>query len=192
MAKKVIFAILTSFLLVVSISCSIQKNTAKTVSNNTPKGCAKIISYNVRRGDLAKDDGKNAWKKRRHATVEMIRREIPSVFGLQEALNNQVQYIANNFPQYGFVGVGRDDGKLGGEIMAIFYLKEKFSLLDSGTYWLSKTPEKVSRGWDAACNRTLTWVKLQEKATGKTFFYFNTHLDHKGDTARMGLKTECT
>ena len=68
--------------------------------------------------------------------------------------------------------------------MAIFYLKKQFKLLNSGTFWLSETPEQVSKGWDAACKRTVTWVQLQEKSTGKTFFYFNTHLDHLGDTAR--------
>ena len=183
MTKKYFLILLTAILSLTS--CSIHKEVVQTVSYSTPTGQAKIISYNIRRGDLAKDDGSNAWKKRRNATLEMIKREAPSAFGLQEALIDQIQFIAKAFPQYGYVGVGRDDGKKGGEIMAIFYLKDKFTLLDSGTYWLSETPKNVSRGWDAACNRTLTWVKLQEKATGKTLFYFNTHLDHKGETARQ-------
>lgn len=165
-------------------SCTIQRNAVKTFSYNVPKGSVKIISYNIRRGDLSKNDGANAWKKRRNATLEMIRTEAPSAFGLQEALYDQVRYISRAFPEYGWVGVGRDDGRNGGEIMAIFYLKEKFTLLDSGTCWLSETPNKVSKGWDAFCNRTLTWVELRENATGKKFFYFNTHLDHIGETAR--------
>ena len=171
--------------LFVVTGCASFKQQTIVIDNSTAKGQAKIISYNIRRGDLAKDDGSNAWKKRRNATLEMIKREAPSAFGLQEALIDQVQFIAKAFPQYGHVGVGRDNGKTGGEIMAIFYLKDKFTLLDSGTYWLSETPDKVSRGWDAACNRTLTWVKLQEKTTGKTLYYFNTHLDHKGEIARQ-------
>lgn len=166
------------------MSCETNKKIVSPISYNTADGHVKIISYNIRRGDLAKDDGSNAWKKRRNATIEMIKTEAPSAFGLQEALYDQVQFIAKSFPQYCYVGVGRDDGKSGGEIMAIFYLKEKYTLLDSGTYWLSKTPDTISRGWDAFCNRTLTWVKLQEKATGKLFFYFNTHLDHVGEIAR--------
>lgn len=181
--KGTLTAILSLFALM-SFSCSALRQSAISVHDTTPAGQATIISYNIRRGDLAKDDGSNAWKNRRQATLEMIRAEAPSAFGLQEALYDQVLYIANAFPQYSWVGVGRDNGKHGGEMMAIFYLKEKFTLIDSGTYWLSETPDKVSRGWDAFCNRTLTWVELREKATGKTFFYFNTHLDHKGETAR--------
>ena len=68
--------------------------------------------------------------------------------------------------------------------MAIYYRKEKFDLLDHGTFWLSESPDIVSRGWDAACNRTVTWVKLKLKGNNKSFYYFNTHLDHQGKIAR--------
>lgn len=80
--------------------------------------------------------------------------------------------------------MGRDDGSEGGEIMAVYYLRDRFELVDSGTLWLSETPSEVSRGWDGACNRTMTWAELRDKASGKEFFYFNTHLDHRGKVAR--------
>ena len=83
------------------------------------------------------------------------------------------------------MGVGRDDGAEKGEFMAVYYLRDRFELLDSGTFWLSETPDKVSRGWDGACNRTVTWVELKDRKSGKEFFYFNTHLDHKGKGATM-------
>ena len=83
----------------------------------------------------------------------------------------------------------KDPIKEGGEIMAVFYLRDRYDLLDHGDLWLSETPDRVSRGWDGACNRTMTWVHLREKATGKEFYYFNTHLDHKGVVARReGVK----
>ena len=63
-------------------------------------------------------------------------------------------------------------------------MQDQFELLDSGTFWISETPDNVSRGWDAACNRTVTWVELRDKSSGKEFFYFNTHLDHQGKIAR--------
>ena len=147
----------------------------------------KLISYNLRNSGAR--DGDNAWMKRRHATPQMIRQEAPDVFGVQEGLIDQLQYIDTECPQYARVGVGRDDGAEGGEIMAIYYLRDRFELVDSGTLWLSETPAEVSRGWDGACNRTMTWVHLREKATGKEFYYFNTHLDHKGVVARReGVK----
>lgn len=142
----------------------------------------KLISYNLRNSGAR--DGDNAWMKRRHATPQMIRQEAPDVFGVQEGLIDQLQYIDTECPQYVRVGVGRDDGAEGGEIMAIYYLRDRFELVDSGTLWLSETPAEVSRGWDGACNRTMTWVELRDKNSGKEFFYFNTHLDHRGKIAR--------
>lgn len=142
----------------------------------------KLISYNLRNGRA--QDGANSWEKRRHATAQMLRTEAPDLFGVQEAYLDQLQYIETECPQYAYVGVGRDDGAQGGETMAVFYLTSRFELLDSGTFWLSETPDKVSRGWDGACNRTTTWVELRDKETGKEFFYFNTHLDHMGKVAR--------
>lgn len=176
-------ALLAIALLVIVVSCSYAKKVERTVSYNMPDGTLKIISFNIRLS-ANKVDGRNAWKYRKDATLEMIQKETPSAFGLQEAMLDQIKYINDAFPQYDYVGVGRDDGKKSGEFMAIFYLKDKFALLDSGTYWLSETPNVVSRGWDAQCNRTLTWVKLKEISTGKVFYYYNTHLDHIGEKAR--------
>ena len=141
----------------------------------------KIISYNIR--TLARD-GNNSWQYRKHATKNMLDKHKPDAFGLQEAKMAHLQYIDSACPQYARVGVGRDDGKTGGEIMAIYYNKERYDLIKSGTFWLSETPEKVSRGWDAACYRTTTWVQLRDKESRQKFFYFNTHLDHKGAEAQ--------
>ncbi|MBQ5817999.1 MAG: endonuclease/exonuclease/phosphatase family protein, partial [Bacteroidaceae bacterium] len=141
----------------------------------------KMLSYNIR--TLA-DDGDNSWKYRRHATRNMLNVHKPDLFGLQEAMGAHLKYIDRWIPRYDRVGVGRDDGKKRGEVMAIYYNKKRFDLLDSGTFWLSGTPAKVSRGWDAACYRTTTWVKLRDKESGKEFYFFNTHLDHKGRVAQ--------
>ena len=142
----------------------------------------KYISYNIRYGTA--NDGDNAWDIRKPATKEMISREQPDVFGLQEALIGQLEYIDSNFPQYSRVGVGRDDGKEEGEFMAVYYRNDRFKLLENGNFWLSETPDVCSMGWDAACRRIVTWAKLEDKETGKEFYVFNTHLDHVGEVAR--------
>ena len=145
----------------------------------------KLISYNMRTSAAGKSDGGNCWTNRKHATAQMLQQEAPDVLGVQEAELDQLQYIDKEAPQYARVGVGRDNGaEGGGETMAIFYLRDRFDMINSGTFWLSETPGEVSRGWDAACNRTVTWVELCDKTTGKSFFYFNTHLDHQGKKAR--------
>lgn len=142
-----------------------------------------VMSYNVR-VDVS-EDGEHRWPNRRHASLNLIRTEQPTIFGVQEALPWQYQYLADSLSaEYGSYGVGREDGVARGEYMAIFYRKDQVELLDCGTFWLSETPEVPSRGWDAMCRRTCTWTKLKMKESGKTFFYFNTHLDHVGAEAR--------
>ncbi len=151
------------------------------------KSPVTVMSFNVRYANTT--DGNDIWENRKGAAVKMISELKPDIIGLQEALAGQNAYLAEQLPQYGQVGVGRDDGAQGGEIMTILYDSERYDLLDAGSFWLSETPDEVSRGWDAACNRTATWVYLMEKGSGRKFFMFNTHLDHMGQTARKeGIK----
>ncbi len=88
------------------------------------------------------------------------------------------------FPDFTFEGVGRDDGKREGEFSAVFYSNKRFNKLDGGTFWLSETPGECSFGWDAACRRVCSWVKLEVLETGEILHVFNTHFDHRGDEAR--------
>lgn len=147
----------------------------------------KVMSYNIR---LSTDkDGTNAWKYRCPATLEMIKDQKPDVFGVQEALPEQVSFLEEWVEGYDCVGVGRDDGKKKGEFMSIFWNKKTVKLMKWGTFWLSETPEKPSKGWDAACYRTATWALMKDKRTGERFYFVNTHLDHAGAEARKnGLK----
>lgn len=142
----------------------------------------KVMSYNVRLEHMG--DGDNAWPNRKEATIEMLEVIKPDVFGVQEALPQQVQYISEQAPLYKNVGVGRDDGVAKGEFMSIFWNTEVIEMIEWGTYWLSETPDVPSYGWDAACRRTATWALMKDKRNGKHFYYVNTHLDHKGAEAR--------
>jgi len=144
----------------------------------------KVISYNIRNSSAYKEDGANCWENRKKATINLLKREKPDMIGMQEVLPDQLAYINKKARGYGHIGVGRDDGKSKGEFMVIYYNKRRFRLLDSTTRWLSATPEEVSLGWDGACRRTVTYVLLEEKKTGKKIAYLNTHLDHVGPVAR--------
>ena len=169
--KKLLFMAVALLFALATLSCQREQTNDITV-----------ISYNIRLGGTW--DGDNRWDMRKHASLNMINQEKPTIFGLQEALPHQMEYMAENLPQYGYIGVGREDGVSAGEHMAIFYLKDEVELLDGGTFWLSETPDTPSMGWDAACKRTCTWTKLRMKRTGKEFAYMNTHLDHVGEVAR--------
>ncbi len=143
----------------------------------------KIMSFNVRYGSA--DDKENSWELRKETLVEVIKENAPVALGVQEALVDQVNYIKDSLDGYDAIGVGRDDGKEKGEFMSIFYKKDELELLDSGTFWLSETPEEPSLGWDARCKRVVTWGRFRCKKTDKTFVYANTHLDHVGKVARQ-------
>lgn len=142
----------------------------------------KVMSYNIRMG-VAKD-GTNSWKFRCPATIEMLNAQKPDVFGVQEAFDFQIAFIEEFARDYKSVGVGREDGKKEGEHMSIFWNKKRVKLLKWGTFWLSETPEKPSKGWDAACYRTATWALMKDKKTGRKFYFVNTHLDHVGAQAQ--------
>lgn len=168
--KKILTSFLTLMVVFMLAACGSKETTVR------------YISYNIRYGTA--NDGDNAWEFRHSATKQMLETEQPTVFGLQEALPLQLDYIAENFPQFSRVGVGRDDGKEAGEFMALFYRNDLYELLDSGNFWLSETPDVPGLGWDAACTRIATWACLKDKGTGKNFYAFNTHLDHVGMVAR--------
>ena len=155
-------------------------------SCSKPADELKIISFNIRYNSYENIDGENGWPNRKEAVVRMIREERPAAIGLQEALIDQLLYLDSCLPEYRRIGVGRDDGKEGGEFMAIYYDTTRLSVrLDlSTTLWLSETPWEPSKGWDAACYRTVTCVFFTDKKSGQSFCYHNTHLDHMGPVAR--------
>lgn len=143
----------------------------------------KIMSYNIKL-DYPKE-GKNSWNNRKDWMIGQIKFYEPDVFGVQEALPNQMQYLDSTLVDFKYVGVGRDDGNNQGEYSAIFYNASTFKVIENGTFWLSETPEKVSMGWDAVCNRICTYALLKNTNTKQQFWVLNTHFDHVGKVARM-------
>lgn len=140
------------------------------------------MTYNIRYATV--NDGKNQWDNRKEFLSDQINFYAPDIFGIQEGLEQQVNFLDSTLTNYSYFGVGRDDGKQQGEYCAIFYNQERCQLLAQDTFWLSETPEKVSKGWDAAYERICTYGFFMDKETGVNFWVFNTHFDHIGDIAR--------
>jgi endonuclease/exonuclease/phosphatase family metal-dependent hydrolase len=140
------------------------------------------MSFNIRYDEPR--DKENAWPNRKELVAALIRFHHADLVGVQEALKGQLDDLNSLLPEYGWVGVGRSDGKAGGEFSAILFRKDRFNPLESSTFWLSLTPNVPSKGWDAALPRIVTWAKFKDKRTGKVFFHFNTHFDHQGVQAR--------
>lgn len=145
-------------------------------------GTLSIMSYNIRY--LNTRDGEDVWPNRREAVVKSLKSA--DVVGLQEVVAKQLEYIKKSMPEYVWYGVGRDDGKNGGEMTAIGWNASKVEVGNKGTFWLSPTPNKVaSKAWDAALPRIASWVDVTLKSNGRQALVVNTHFDHRGAVARF-------
>jgi|GEM_PF-61523 len=159
---------------------------ASTFRLEAGKDLVRCATMNIRYDN--KDDRKKGlgWKERKQLVADYVNTNAPDLMGMQEVLHNQAEDLKRLLPEYTFVGVGREDGKQKGEYAALWYRSSLFDAVESGNFWLSETPEQPgSMGWDAACTRMVTWAKLRNNRTGKTFLFANTHMDHRGATARQ-------
>lgn len=148
----------------------------------------KVMTYNIRLA--TESDGINAWSKRKERVFALLQKYSPDLIGVQEAFDHQLSDIITALPEYAYVGVGRDDGKNGGEFSALIYKKSKYKVEEENTFWLSEKPnEPGSKGWDAAYPRVVTWARLKDLETGKSFLAVNTHFDHVGKEARLNSAT---
>ncbi|PID26762.1 MAG: endonuclease [Candidatus Cloacimonadota bacterium] len=142
-----------------------------------------VMSFNIRYD--YPNDRENNWKYRKKRVVNAILFYHPDILGAQEVLHNQLEDLKIHLQDYNVVGVGREDGKTKGEYSAIFYKKDRFEEIDTGYFWLSENPDAVgTKGWDSACERIATWIKLKDLRSEKILFILNTHLDHVGKKAR--------
>lgn len=143
----------------------------------------RVMSANLRCFN-PQDIGKKSWFYRADLILKNIEAEAPSIIGFQEATKWQYAYFCKALPEYDSVITYRDDSPFS-EGCPIFYNTERYTLRDKGSFWLSETPEEMSKDWDAACYRICSYVILEEKASGQPFVVFNTHLDHVSDAARI-------
>src|SRR5687768_13886923 len=153
-----------------------------TTGSATPP--LRVMSFNIRYDTPS--DGVNAWPLRRDWVAALIRFHGADVVGVQEALAHMLTDLDTRLPGFARVGVGRADGRTGGEFSAILYRTDRVALIDSGTFWLSPTPEVPgSKGWDAAIERVATWARFRDRRTGCRYVHLNTHFDHEGERARQ-------
>lgn len=143
----------------------------------------QVMSYNIKYDNPS--DTANNWENRQEFLISQLNYFDADVIGTQEGLHHQLEDIKSALDRYDYVGIGRDKGNTEGEYSAIFYNTEVLEVLDQGTFWLSPTPDKPSKGWDAALNRICTYALFKDKESGKSFWMFNTHFDHVGDIARL-------
>ena len=147
-----------------------------------PAAPVTVMSFNIRVGFA--NDGENHWQKRRDMLFALLREQQADVIGLQEALHSQITEILEAVPGYEYVGVGRTDGRQGGEYSAILYRTARLRARRSDTFWLSDTPAVVrSRTWGNQYERICTWAYFEDRE-GPAFYVYNVHLDHESQPSR--------
>ena len=143
----------------------------------------RVMSYNVRCLNPT-DLGKKSWFYRADLIIDSIEKEQPGIIGFQEATKWQYSYLCDTLNGYDSIITYRDEA-INSEGCPVFFRTDMYTLKDKGSFWLSETPDVMSKGWDAACYRICSYAILIDKATDTEFVVFNTHLDHVSDTARI-------
>jgi endonuclease/exonuclease/phosphatase family metal-dependent hydrolase len=152
-------------------------------SHGSEKDAIKALTFNIRYDNP--EDGINAWTNRISLINNFISEVKPDIMGLQEVLWRQYEVLDTLLKDYKSVGVGREDGARQGEMNPVFYLKDRFNLVRTITFWLSETPEVPgSRNWGSSLPRIVTWLELVDSRSKKHFYVFNTHFAHDSDSAR--------
>jgi endonuclease/exonuclease/phosphatase family metal-dependent hydrolase len=141
----------------------------------------RVMTFNLR---FASDQPPHAWPERRPVMKRVIERAAPDVIGTQEGVYGQLRDLATDLPAYDWIGLGREGGSRG-EFTAVFFRRDKFEPLAFDHFWLSDTPETIgSMTWGNRYRRMVTWVRLRDRASGRVFEFWNTHLDHEIEAAR--------
>lgn len=150
---------------------------------DSPPPVLRVTSFNIRYGTA--NDGLNSWPLRKELVMQVVRQEAPHVLGVQEALRFQLDELGRAFPQFEELGVGREDGQQAGEYAAILFDRERLRVLETGTFWLSASPEEIaSTSWGNTLTRICTWARFEDLQTGDSLHVFNTHWDHRSQNSR--------
>ncbi|NGF55068.1 endonuclease/exonuclease/phosphatase family protein [Parapedobacter sp. SGR-10] len=182
--KKLIKQSLYALLAIISLwSCQKNNNDSATDKWLSP---LKIASYNIQY-DNKTNSPDSEWSNRKDILKELLRKYDFDIIGAQEPYLRQLNDIKELLPEYDYIGIsieGETTG-LNKHYTPILYKKEKFEVLDWGTFWFSSTSSAPgSIGWDAQSPRICTRAQFKDKTTGKIFNFFNVHLDHIGTKAR--------
>ena len=156
----------------------------KKVEAPDPREETLLMSYNVRYYNDDRDLGDRHWFVRAKYVLRNIGRLRPDLLSLQEVKPPQYDFFEKHLSGYRSVMTYRDKGEMS-EACPIYYSTKRYEQLDSGTFWLSETPDVISKSWGSGHCRISTYVKLRDKVDGRVFTLFNAHPDNRSEEARV-------
>ena len=184
-----LLTILIFFLLISLKNNPHSKTENEQIPAETSQPAAKvhIMDYNIR--CLAPSDlNTKSWSYRADLVASGIKKDAPGIIGFQEVTKSQYEFLCDNLNQYDSIIMYRDTA-VNSEGCPIFYQTDLYTLIDSGSFWLSETPDKMSKNWNSSQYRVCSYVILKDNASEKEFAVFNTHLDHASNAAKInGIK----
>ncbi len=146
----------------------------------------RVMTFNVRLP--VPQDRDNAWEQRQAIFIQTIAEVHPDVIGTQELYQRQGDYLVEQLPEYAWFGIDRRGGH-DDEHMGVFYRRDRLALLESGSFWLSDTPEVAgSITWGNLYPRNVTWGLFEDRAGGQRFYVLNTHFPYRTEDGAARLK----
>jgi endonuclease/exonuclease/phosphatase family metal-dependent hydrolase len=144
-----------------------------------------VLSFNIHY--LAPGQKRLDWASRRDAVVLVLREADADIIAFQEMEtfsgghynpeNRQRDWVAAHLPQYAAAATG--DPAVFPNTQPVFYRSERFQALEQGFFFFSPRPQEIySRPWAGRYPAFCSWVRLRERASGRSFYVFNLHLDH--------------
>jgi endonuclease/exonuclease/phosphatase family metal-dependent hydrolase len=175
-------------LLAAAVGCRREKAEEAAAPPPTPSHGGlelNLATFNIR-NEENRDPGERSWSRRTQQAVRLLRKLGPDIIGMQELTHGQAADLWASLPDYGFSGRAREDGIRKGEYAGIFYRRQRFTEGgEGGTFWLSSTPDLPgSATWGNSFPRIATWARLVDRATGRGFYVYNTHFDHRHQGSR--------
>ena len=181
--KKTVFCIALIICILMSLTAFTACDSLVVECDELDAGQIKVMSANIRCIN-SEDTSNKAWKYRKTLVAKNTQQIKPTIIGMQEVTPEQYEYCKKFLKNYKSEITYRDNSKQS-EGCPIFYFKDFYTLISKGTFWLSETPDVISKSWDSAYYRICTYVVLRDNSTGKEFAVFNTHLDNVSETARV-------
>ncbi len=167
-------------IIIKSTNQNVKKQAVVSVRQTNENCILRVASYNLWVNE-------SSWRLTRRNLVKSLINDYDfDIFGTQEGTlkNHLADITESGYGDYAYIGEGRDGGQ-DGEYSAIIYKVDRFEPLQTGNFWFSETPDIPGRGWDAVYNRICSWGKFRDLETGREFYFFNSHFDNKGSTARL-------
>lgn len=150
----------------------------------------RLITFNIRYATSRPVSGEEPWSVRMPKLTNQLNFTTTghnnSFICLQETLHKQLLDVQSQLGDlWSHIGRGRGVKETDGEYSPIFYRSDYWKVERSTTRWLSKTPEKHSKGWDAVLERIATLAEFSHRETGTRVVVISTHFDHIGRVARQ-------